>query len=338
LLAQAADRGALAAAVAQTLLNMAEAAKALAELIALPPLSGRLGATTGGANSDGDGQRRLDMVAEDLFSGALRRSPVAAYLSEEVEAASLFNADGLLAVAIDPLDGSSNIDVNAPIGTIFSIFPTPPEAVADPAVAFRQRGRLQLAAGFFIYGPQTSLVVSTGQGTQLYVLNHVSGEFTLVEAALSIPRSASEYAINASNYRHWRAPISAYIDDCVKGADGPRGRNFNMRWIGSLVADSYRIFMRGGIFLYPGDARKGYDQGRLRLLYEAIPIAFLAEQAGGAASDGVDPILDFAPTSLHQRIPLVMGSADKVELVRQYHLDFSPPDLESPVIGRRSVR
>jgi fructose-1,6-bisphosphatase I len=316
---------------------MARAAITLSDLIGRPPLTGRLGAATGEANSDGDGQRKLDMVAEDLFSDALRGSPVAAYLSEEVEGAMLFDTDGLLAVAIDPLDGSSNIDVNAPVGTIFSIFPTVPEALADPALAFRQKGRLQLAAGFFIYGPQTSLVVSTGDGVQLYVLNRETREFSLVEPALSIPLSMAEYAINASNYRHWQEPIQSYIDDCVKGVDGPRGRNFNMRWIASLVADSYRIFMRGGIFLYPADARKGYEQGRLRLMYEANPIAFLAEQAGGAATDGVDPILDRTPTALHQRVPLVMGSADKVDLVRQYHMEISPPHRESPLFGRRGL-
>jgi fructose-1,6-bisphosphatase I len=326
-----------AAAVARAMTRMAEAAVSLSTLIAAPPLGGRLGAAAGSANSDGDGQRRLDLVAEDLFAGALREAGIGAYLSEEVEAASVFDARGLVAVAIDPLDGSSNIDVNAPIGTIFSIFPMPPEAVEAPALAFRQTGRAQLAAGFFVYGPQTSLVVSFGQGVHLFVLNEKVGEFILVESDIKIPVNVPEYAINASNYRHWHEPVQSYIDDCVQGEEGPTGRNFNMRWIASLVADSYRIFMRGGIFLYPGDKRPGYEQGRLRLLYEANPVAFLAEQAGGAATDGIDLILDRKPHSPHQRVPFIMGSADKVERVRKYYLDLSPPNRDAPLFGRRGL-
>ncbi len=329
--------GVAAEAVAGALTQMAEAAVALSTLIATPPLHGRLGAHAGSANVDGDGQKKLDLVAEDLFSSALRRAGIAAYLSEEVDAASVMDPEGLVAVAIDPLDGSSNIDVNAPIGTIFSIFPMVPEAIDEPALAFRQTGRAQLAAGFFIYGPQTSLVISFGKGAHLLVLSEATGEFLLVESNLSIPTNVPEYAINASNYRHWHEPVQSYIDDCVKGEEGPSGRNFNMRWVASLVADSYRIFMRGGIFLYPGDRRPGYEQGRLRLMYEANPIAFLAEQAGGAATDGIDNILDRKPHSPHQRVPFVMGSANKVERVRQYYLDLAPPSRDAPLFGRRGL-
>ena len=323
--ANAASNVALGQAVADALTHMAAAAAALSALIASPPTGGRLGAKAGTANSDGDAQKKLDIVAEDLFADALRRAGIGAYLSEEVESAGVFHPAGLLAVAIDPLDGSSNIDVNAPIGTIFSILPMIPEAVAEPAAAFRQTGRRQLAAGFFIYGPQTSLVVTFGQGVHVLVLSPGTGDFVLVESGVTIPRDMPEYAINASNQRHWQEPVRAYIEHCVQGEDGPHGRNFNMRWIGSMVADAYRVFMRGGIFLYPGDNRRGYEQGRLRLMYEASPVAFLAEQAGGAATDGVDNILDRLPHSPHQRVPFVMGSADKVELVRQYHLNVAPP-------------
>jgi fructose-1,6-bisphosphatase I len=325
------------AAVARAMVGMAEAAVSLSTLIAAPPLSGRLGAAAGSANSAGDGQKQLDLVAEDLFADALRGAGIAAYLSEEVEDACIFDPEGLVAVAIDPLDGSSNIDVNAPIGTIFSIFPMVPEALATPDLAFRQTGRAQLAAGFFIYGPQTSLVVSFGQGVLLLVLNEKTGDFVLVESGIRIPPDVPEYAINASNYRHWHQPVQSYIDDCVQGEEGPSGRNFNMRWIASLVADSYRIFMRGGIFLYPGDRRPSYEQGRLRLMYEANPVAFLAEQAGGAATDGIDPILDRTPHAPHQRVPFVMGSADKVERVRQYYMDLSPPVRDAPLFGRRGL-
>jgi fructose-1,6-bisphosphatase I len=324
-------------AVARAIREMAGAASSLARLIGQPPLHGRLGAHDGGANSDGDKQRRLDMVAEDLFSAALRKAGVAAYLSEEVEHPAILDETGVLAVAIDPLDGSSNIDVNAPIGTIFSMLPMPSQALTEPALAFRQKGRAQVAAGFFIYGPQTSLIVTLGAGSLLFVLDREADTFILVEPALQIPPENAEYAINASNYRHWHEPVKAYIDDCVKGVEGPRGRNFNMRWIGSMVADSYRIFMRGGIFLYPADCRDGYEQGRLRLLYEANPVAFLAEQAGGAATDGIDPILDRTPHTPHQRIPFIMGSIEKVDRVRTYYLDTAPPWQAAPLFGRRGL-
>ena len=317
-------------AVARAAREMASAAKVLARLIERPPLDGRLGAHQGGANRDGDKQRRLDLVAEDLFSRALRKAGVAAYLSEEVEEPGILNETGVLAVAIDPLDGSSNIDVNAPIGTIFSILPMPPAALAEPALAFRQPGRAQVAAGFFIYGPQTSLVVTFGAGTLLFVLDVQRDAFLLVDPSLQIPRGYAEYAINASNRRHWREPVKAYIADCEKGADGPRGRNFNMRWVGSMVADSYRIFTRGGIFLYPADARAGYQEGRLRLLYEANPVAFLAEQAGGAATVGIDPILDRAPHAPLERAPFFMGSIDEIDRVRNYHLETASPSRAAP--------
>jgi fructose-1,6-bisphosphatase I len=316
---------------------MADAATVLSGVIARPPLAGRLGAAVGAVNADGDTQRELDMIAEDLFSSALRRSAVACYVSEETEEASHFSTGGLLAVAVDPLDGSSNIDVNAPLGSLFSILPTTPAAASDPAMAFRQPGSEQIAAGFFMYGPQTSLVVSTGYGVHVFVLDKESLKFLLVDTRIRIPSGNHEYAINSSNYRHWHDPIRHYIDDCVKGVDGPRGANFNTRWLAALVADSYRIFTRGGIYLYPADNRKGYETGRLRRLYEANPIAFLAEQAGGKATDGVNGILEQTAKALHERVPFVMGSAEKVDLVRRYHLEMSPPNRESPLFGRRGL-
>jgi fructose-1,6-bisphosphatase I len=329
------DTGRTGEALSAALTEMAAAAATLGALIAKPALGGRMGAAAGSANSDGDSQKRLDLVAEEIFSAALRRAGIGAYLSEEVEDASLFDPAGVLAVAIDPLDGSSNIDVNAPIGTIFALLPMVPEALEEPARAFRQTGRALLGAGFFVYGPQTSLMVTFGRGVHLLTLDRDAGEFVLVESGVTIPTGYAEYAINASNHRHWHEPVRAYIDDCVQGEEGPAGRNFNMRWIGSLVADSYRIFMRGGVFLYPGDKRPGYEHGRLRLMYEAYPVAFLAEQAGGGATDGVEPILDRKPTSPHQRSPLIMGSADKVERIRQYHLDMAPRD--APLFARRGL-
>jgi fructose-1,6-bisphosphatase I len=328
---------AFADAVTNAILHMADAAVSLSEIISRPPLSGFLGAPVGATNSDGDAQKKLDLVAEDLFSAALRKSPVACYLSEETEGASLFSDTGLLAVAVDPLDGSSNIDVNAPIGSLFSILPMVQGATADPALAFRQPGRAQVAAGFFLYGPQTSLVLSTGHGVNVFVLGREERQFLLVNRHVAIPNGNFEYAINASNYRHWHDSIRNYIDDCVQGVEGSHGQNFNMRWLAALVADSYRILTRGGIYLYPADNRTGYEHGRLRLIYEANPVALLVEQAGGKATDGVLSILDRIPRTLHERVPLVMGSADKVDLVRRHHLEMSPPNRESPLFGRRGL-
>jgi fructose-1,6-bisphosphatase I len=326
-----------ASAVVAAIREMAGAAISLSQIIARPPLDGPLGAPAGGLNSDGDAQRRLDILAEDLFSTALRRAPVGAYLSEEIKGAVILNADGVVAVAIDPLDGSSCIDVNAPTGSIFSILPMISGAVDDAEAAFRQTGRTQLAAGFFVYGPQTSLILSTGGGVSLFVLDRDADAFVLLESDLAIPSGHPEYAINASNARHWHAPVRRYVDDCLKGAEGPRGQNFNMRWMASLVGDAYRIFVRGGIYLYPADNRPGYEQGRLRLIYEANPMAFLVERAGGLATDGINPVLDIVPKAMHERAPLVMGSMEKVELVRRYHLDLSPPGHESPLFGRRGL-
>jgi len=329
--------GARGSAVASAVGEMARAAVSLARLIERPPLDGKLGAAAGGVNSDGDAQKKLDILAEALLSDALRRAPVGAYLSEEIEEAILLDPAGLLTVAIDPLDGSSIIDVNAPIGSIFSILPMIPEAAHDAAAAFRQTGRAQLAAGFFVYGPQTSLILSTGGDVDLFVLDREGGDFLLVESDLAIARGHPEYAINASNARHWNEPVRRYIDDCVRGAEGPHGRDFNMRWMAALVGDAYRIFVRGGIYLYPADNRPGYERGRLRLIYEANPMAFLVERAGGLATDGINPVLDIVPEAMHDRAPLVMGSADQVEFVRRYHLEMSPPNRESPLFGRRGL-
>jgi fructose-1,6-bisphosphatase I len=318
-------------AAARAVIALAGAARDLAAFIARPVPGERLGSTTGGANSDGDAQRKLDLIAEDLCRGALATAGVGPYLSEEAEDPMILDPDGTVAVAIDPLDGSSNIDVNGVIGTIFSILPAT-LGEAEPARAFMVTGRAQLAAGFFMYGPQTTLVLSLGQGVQVFTLDPASGTFLLVERALKIPLGTAEFAINASNQRHWTPAVRHYVEDCARGAEGPHGRNFNMRWCGSLVADAYRIFTRGGVFLYPSDSREGYENGRLRLLYEASPIAFLAEQAGGGATDGERPILDIPADRPHQRAPLVTGSADKVERIARYHHDAELARRGPPVM------
>ena len=327
-------------AIAETVARIAETAVRVSDLIARGPLAGALHAVVGG-NVSGDEQKELDLRADELFCAALKRAPVAVYGSEERAAALVLRSGAPLAVAIDPLDGSSNIDTNVSIGTIFSILPAVDVGACvetEPAEAvFRQAGRNQLAAGFVIYGPQTALVLSLGQGAHIFTLERESGDFLQTRADVRIPKDKREYAINASNYRHWEEPVRAYVDDCISGVEGPRGENFNMRWIASLVAESFRILVRGGIFLYPRDDRPGYQHGRLRLVYEANPIAFIVEQAGGAATDGKHRILDLVPTELHQRVPLVFGSSDKVEHVARYHSDRHAIGERSPLFGRRSL-
>ena len=202
---------------------------------------------------------------------------------------------------------------------------------------FLQPGTLQLAAGFFIYGPQTALVLSLGKGTEIFIFSSRLGCFVQGYKSVSIGERAHEFAINASNYRHWEEAIRLYVDDCLAGAEGPRERDFNMRWIASLVADAYRILVRGGIFLYPADSRRGYSQGRLRLVYEANPIAFLVENAGGAATNAVTRILEIEPEGLHQRVPLVFGSRREVARVARYHVDPTMIGERAPLFGKRGL-
>lgn len=302
-------------AVCDTVAALALAAAEISRICARGPLEDGLGAETGAANSDGDDQKALDVRADEIITAALKTVPVAYYASEEQDEIITFDKDKALAVASDPLDGSSNIDTNVSIGTIFSIYP----AANDAHNSFFRPGTDQIAGGFFVYGPQTSLVITTGDGTELYVLDPEDKVFKLAIAKMTIAKDSAEFAINASNHHHWRRPVRNYIDDCLLGVSGPLGRKYNLRWVGSLVADANRILMRGGIFLYPADDRKGYEDGRLRLLYEAHPVAFVIEQAGGVATDGARRILDISLQSLHQRVPLVFGSEKPVQMVGDYH-------------------
>ena len=306
----------------------------VAETVALTIARGALGPALGdtvGRNSDSDDQKALDVVADEQFATALEGTGIRFYASEEREAVTEIDPDGTLALAIDPLDGSSNIDVNVSIGTIFSIY----DAANEAEASFVRPSAEQVAAGYFIYGPQTALMVTFGTGVLHFVLDPQTRTFCLANAALRIPEQASEFAINASNYRHWTKPIRAYIDDCIAGEEGPRQKNFNMRWVASLVAETYRIMSRGGLFLYPSDDREGYQHGRLRMLYECAPIAFLIEQAGGKATTGCDRILDQSVTALHARSPFVFGTAEKVDRVAAYH---DLPDHEvSALFGTRGL-
>ncbi|WP_417685796.1 class 1 fructose-bisphosphatase [Roseibium sp.] len=321
-------------AAARTVLALATACIGISDLIALGPLAGSLGAVTGGANADGDEQKELDVQANDLILAALAGTATAFYASEEEDAIMTLDPAGSIAVAVDPLDGSSNIDANVSIGTIFSVMPASPDGAS---ASFFRPGRDQLAAGYVIYGPHTALVLTIGDGVGLFILDPASRQFVKARTNLAIPVSTREYAINASNYRHWTNPIRLFIDDCIAGSEGPRGRDFNMRWVASLVAETHRIFSRGGVFLYPADNRPGYQSGRLRLIYEAAPIAFLAEQAGGAATDGTAPILDKIPTTLHERTPLIFGSLEKVNRITGYHVDPAFERSVSPLFEQRGL-
>ncbi len=295
------------------------------------PLGGAL-AEAVGENTGGDQQKALDVLADDAFAAALKGSGVRYYASEEQDDVVEIDPDGKYALAIDPLDGSSNIDVNVSIGTIFSIFEARP---GDAHGSFLRPTDEQIAGGYIIFGPQTNMVVTFGDGVQSYVLDPDSGQFILTEANLRVPETSIEFAINASNYRHWPAGIRAYIDDCLAGDEGPHARNYNMRWVASLVAETHRIITRGGIFLYPGDSRPTYERGRLRMVYECAPIAFLIEQAGGKATDGHDRILGQQADSLHARTPFVFGTAEKVDRVAAYQ-DL-PTEEVSALFGKRGL-
>lgn len=317
-------------AVARAVQAMADAGRVLAAVVAEGPHSAGH-ADVVGANTGGDSQKALDIRAHEIVLAAVREAGIAALGSEETEAPDLLDPAGLVVIATDPLDGSSNIDTNVSVGTIFSVLP------ADvPGNPFFQPGRAQLAAGFIVYGPHTDLVLTLGEGTAVFTLDRTSGTWTLSADGCIIPPETAEFAINASNYRHWGAGIRGYVDDCVAGADGPREKDFNMRWIASLVAEATRIIARGGVFLYPGDRRRGYDKGRLRLIYEANPIAMVIEQAGGRASDGLRRILDIIPDDFHQRTPLIFGAANEVQRVEMYKAN---PDTaeRAPLFGYRGL-
>ncbi|MDE2377452.1 class 1 fructose-bisphosphatase [Bradyrhizobium sp.] len=325
------ETGPRALAVAAAIDAIATAAIEIAGLTATGQFADASGLTTG-RNSDGDLQRDLDVRADAVIRRCLGRLPVAALASEEMREPEIGDREATICVAIDPLDGSSNIDINMTVGTIFSILPAPD----DLSLAFHQRGTTQLAAGFVTYGPQTALVLTVGDGVDVFVLDRSAACFRLARCRVQIPETADEFAINASNRRHWDPPVRAFIDECLAGLDGPANRDFNMRWIGSLVAEAYRILTRGGVFLYPSDARPGYGDGRLRLTYEAHPIAFIMEQAGGAASTGRERILDLAAYSLHQRVPLVMGSRHEVRRVEELHCDPTlVASVSAPLFARR---
>ncbi|MCB1464610.1 MAG: class 1 fructose-bisphosphatase [Nitratireductor sp.] len=323
--------------IASVIIALAKAAVEVRKMTTQGALNAAFAASRSERNADGDVQKDLDVVADGIFLQAMQGQPVALYGSEENAQPILIDPDRTLALAIDPLDGSSNIETNVSIGTIFSVLPVSGDPRAEPETSFLQPGTSQYASGFFIYGPQLALVLTVGSGTKIFIHSARYGDFIAAYDSVDIPAKTNEFAINASNYRHWEEPVRLYIDDCLSGAEGPRERDFNMRWIASLVADCYRILVRGGVFLYPGDSRKGYAAGRLRLVYEANPIAFLVEQAGGAATDGVKRIMEIVPGALHARSPLVFGAKREVERIARYHTDPSMISDRSPLFGHRGL-
>ena len=309
------------------------ACKKISYLVGKGALAGMRG-EAGSRNSQGEAQMALDVRADEIF----RRTnewggTLAAMLSEEGEAPYPIPPHypkGSYLLAYDPLDGSSNIAANAPVGSIFSVL-----RASDQE--FLQPGAQQVCAGYAIYGPTTMLVLTLGRGTHGFTLDREIGEFILTHPDLRIPEETSEFAINTSNSRFWEPAVKRYVDECLAGKSGPRGRDFNMRWIASLVAEAHRILMRGGVFLYPRDARDATRNGRLRLLYEANPIAMVIEQAGGRASTGIGRVLDLEPRALHERVGLIFGSQSEVGRLEHYHREFNKREYDAPLFGARGL-
>ena len=328
------------------LLDVSLACKALARIVARGPLSSAVGGTPGGElNVQGEVQKPLDVLSNEIFIRMNEwNGHLAGLASEEMEVPSQIPQTytrGKYLLVFDPLDGSSNIDVNVAVGSIFSILRAPAEVIdsgRDVVEAdFLQPGAAQVAAGYAIYGPAAQLVLTVGDGVAVFTLDPDLGEYVLTQANVQIPPDTQEFAINSSNARFWEPPVKRYVDECLAGRSGPRGKDFNMRWIASLVAEAHRILMRGGVFMYPRDTKDPARPGRLRLLYEANPIGFVMEQAGGRASTGRQPMLGVKPSALHQRIGLVFGSRHEVERIERYHHEPALRDAGTPLFAERSL-
>lgn len=321
------------------ILDVALACKAISKRVAYGALGGVLGSEST-TNVQGETQQTLDLIANDLFLRANEwGGQVAGMVSEELESPHPIPEHyprGKYLLVFDPLDGSSNIDVNVSVGSIFSILRATNPGSDATAADFLQPGSEQVCAGYAIYGPSTMIVLTVGTGVHGFTLEPQLGEFILTHPSIELPAAASEFAINASNSRFWEPAVKRYVDECLAGSTGARGKDFNMRWVASLVAETHRILSRGGVFLYPRDT-KDTKPGRLRLLYEANPVAFLIEQAGGLASTGRTRILDVVPEDLHQRIPFVFGARDEVERIERYHRDHNEAAPDAPLYGTRGL-
>jgi fructose-1,6-bisphosphatase I len=300
--------------------TVARAVKTISHAVGRGALGGVLGSAER-TNVQGETQKKLDIIANEMLIEANEwGGTLAAMASEEMDepvGIPVAYPRGNYLLLFDPLDGSSNIDVNVSIGTIFSVLPARGPSVEEQA--FLQPGTRQVCAGYAIYGPQTQLVITVGQGVHEFTLDRDTGSFLLTRENLRIAPQTAEFAINMSNQRHWEPPVRRYIDECLAGREGPRGKDYNMRWVASMVSDVHRIMQRGGIFLYPRDRREADKPGKLRLMYEANPMALLVEQAGGAATDGHQRILDIVPTTLHQRVAVMLGSREEVDYVTRLY-------------------
>jgi len=331
------------------ILDVALACKAIARAVAFGELGHSLKSAEvdvgGEINVQGETQKPLDVISNQVFTRLNEwGGHLAGMASEEMELPFQIPAEharGKYLLVFDPLDGSSNIDVNVSVGSIFSVLRAPADAVAsgrDVVEAdFLQPGTQQVAAGYAIYGPTTMLVLTVGAGVVGFTLDPNLGEFMLTHPNIQVPADTHEFAINASNSRFWEQPVKRYVDECLAGKTGPRDKDFNMRWIASMVAEAHRILMRGGVFMYPRDTKDAAKPGRLRLLYEANPIGFIMEQAGGRASTGRQPVLGVQPSGLHQRIGLVFGSRNEVERIERYHAEPAKSERASPLFAERSL-
>jgi fructose-1,6-bisphosphatase I/sedoheptulose-1,7-bisphosphatase len=330
------------------ILDIALACKAIARIVAFGELQDSFGQITvpqaGETNVQGEVQKPLDVLSNEVFIRMNEwNGHLGAMASEEMEHPLQIPAQyprGKYLLVFDPLDGSSNIDVNVSVGSIFSILRVPQEAVDSgrdlTEADFLQPGAQQVAAGYALYGPTTMLILSVGNGVSGFTLNPNLGEFVLTHPNIRVPADTQEFAINSSNSRFWEPPVKRYVDECLAGRTGPRGKDFNMRWIASMVAEAHRILMRGGVFMYPRDTKDPSKPGRLRLLYEGNPIGFIMEQAGGRASTGRQPMLNVQPSSLHQRVPLVFGSRHEVERIERYHREPAQ-ESRTPLFAERGL-
>jgi len=322
LVEQQRDKGHIPADLRLLLEVVARACKSISHAVNKGALGGVLGSADS-ENVQGEVQKKLDIIANEVLLEANEwGGHLAAMASEEMDSIYLVPnryPQGEYLLMFDPLDGSSNIDVNVSIGTIFSVLKKADDSQGVTEQDFLQPGKNQVAAGYCVYGPQTTLVLTVGDGVAMFTLDREQGSFVLTQENVQVPADTKEFAINMSNMRHWDEPVRRYIDECLQGKEGPRGKDFNMRWIASMVADVHRILTRGGVFMYPWDKREPHKAGKLRLLYEANPMSWLIEQAGGAATNGKVRILDMQPSQLHERVSVVLGSRNEVERVTQYH-------------------
>ncbi len=308
------------AAVSDLITTVTEVGKTISQLLQKGALADILG-EAGNQNVQGEEQKKLDVLANDMLLKALAQNPhCAGVASEELDHATPANKDGSLLILFDPLDGSSNIDINMAVGTIFSILPYQRQGHSSEDQDFLQAGSQQLAAGYLLYGTSTMLALSVNDKVVMFSLDPDSGDYLLINDHVQIAADTSEYAINASNYRYWRKPMQQYIDEVIAGETGVRGRDFNTRWVAAMVGDVHRILCRGGLFTYPFDTKYANKAGKLRLMYEANPMSLLIERAGGMATDAVTRILDIEPTDIHQRVPVVLGSKNEVDYIKQLHI------------------